>query len=118
MIVSHTMLADGEVTKNTAVCIGRFDNTVRTAIWPYKDMMSTIIGLAMNNAGDGASVEVCIIGPITDLGFTFIRSKPIYIIDSGKLTQTMPDKYIYKIGQAIGERTILVTPSQLFSLES
>lgn len=117
MIVSHTMLADGEITKNTAVCVGRFDNTVRTAIWPDKDKMSSIIGLAMNDAGDGANVEICVIGPITDLGFTFIRSKPIYIIDAGKLTQVIPSKYIYKIGQAIAERTILVTPSQLFSLE-
>lgn len=117
MIVSHTMLADGEITKNTAVCVGRFDNTVRTAIWPDKDKMSSIIGLAMNDAGDGANVEICVMGPITDLGFIFTRSKPIYIIDSGRLTQTIPNKCIYKIGQAIAERTIFITPSQLFSLE-
>lgn len=117
MIVSHTMLADGEITQYTAVCIGRFDNTVRTAIWPDKNMVSNIIGLALNDAGDGASVEVCIMGPVTYLGFTFERAKPIYIIDSGKLTQTIPSKSIYTIGKAISERTVLIMPSQLFLLE-
>ena len=118
MMVTHTMMADGPVSKYTVVCMGRFDNTVMTAVWPDKNMVSNIIGLALNDTGDGGNVEVCLMGPVTDPSFYFTRSKPIYIVDSGRLTQTMPIRSIYSIGKAIAEKTILVMPSQFFLLES
>ena len=117
-MVTLTMLADGTIAKYTAVCIGRFDNTIAQAMWPDKNMVSSIVGLALNDAGDGASVEVLILGIVSDPVFSFIRQKPIYIGSGGYLTQTIPNQSVYAIGKATATNSIFVSPSQLYLLKN
>jgi len=116
MITEH-FLADGYVSKYSVVSIGRFDNTCTQAFWPDTQYISNVIGLALNQGGDGADIEVCIIGKVTDPTFNFTIKKNVYIGIGGYLTQTIPDKSVYIIGKAIAKNSILVSLSQPFILK-
>jgi len=116
MMLTHTMLADGAIAKYSAVSIGRFDNTVQPAYWPDPSIVSIVIGLALNDGGDGSEIEVCIMGPVTSNLFNFERGRPIYIGVGGYLTQKIPDRSIYRIGKAVAVNTIMVLPSEVFML--
>lgn len=116
MMVTHKMIADGMVAKYAALSIGRFNNTVKHALWPDPTLISNILGLSLNDTGDGGEVEFCIMGPVTSNTFSFEIGKPIYVGVGGYLTQRMPNKSVYRIGRAISTDTILVMPSEPYIL--
>lgn len=115
--IIKTFLADETVTKYSAVCIGRFDNTVKQALYPDVDCMSNIIGVALNDAGDGGNVDVCILGVITDPILDFTLKKPIYVSYGGYLVQTPPVNSIYRIGKCVGRNSIFIAPSEFLPLD-
>ena len=115
--VTMTLMADGNISKYSVVCIGRFDNTVRQTMWPDVVYMSSILGVALNDAGDGGNVDICSLGTITDPTWTWERGKPIYVTVGGYLTQTIPPKSIYKIGKAVASNVVFVSLSEYLMLE-
>lgn len=116
-MLTNTFMADGTVTKYSVVCVGRFDNTVRQTMFPDVEQMSSIIGLALNDAGDGGNVLVCSMGKIEDPSFDFVLNKPIYVSYAGYLTQRPPQSSIYRIGRCVGKHSIFIAPSEFLLLD-
>ena len=116
MIISHVFQADQAIQKYDIVTIGRFDGTVMKVVWPDLEAMSNIIGIALNDAGDGSDVEICLFGVISDSSFSFNAKKPIYVSEAGRMTQVLPAKSIFKIGKAISKNQVLINLSELLLL--
>ena len=116
-MIIEKFLADGNITQYTAVSIGRFDNTCIASAWPDSDLLTTVLGLALNGGGDGAEINVCILGVVTDTIFDFTFRKPVYIGIAGYMTQKIPTKSVYIIGKAVAKHSIFVAPSQPFLLK-
>ena len=116
-MITEKFLADGAVSKYAVVSVGRFNNTCTHCFWPDPRYMNNILGLALNGGGDGAEIEVCVLGCVQDNIFNFTLYKPVYVNVGGYLSQVRPVKSVYRVGIPVANNRLFVSPSQVFLLK-
>lgn len=108
-LTSVTYIAGEPLGGNRVVSV----NALGTLVYPDLSSYTNILGITISSANLGATVEVQIVGTMTEPSWNWVPDYPIYAGTNGLLTQTPPESgLLYVVGYAITPNKIFIDKQQ------
>lgn len=70
---------------------------------------SSVVGIALNGGASGSLIEILTLGVVNDAFFTFPVNVPLFLNDTGQITDSVPSSGIsVRIGNGLGNGAIYI----------